>query len=50
MSLMNQNKGKKKGQKGKNQQPTHPGAKFVKPGKGGGFAQKPHKAGGTRGS
>ncbi|HKB44247.1 MAG TPA: hypothetical protein VKC90_07650 [Chitinophagaceae bacterium] len=52
MSLLNprDNKDKKKGNKnipaGKNQ-----GSKFIaKPGKAGGFSQKPHKAGGTRGS
>ena len=52
MSLLNQNnkKGKKKDNKS-----TSPGnsqgSKFIaKPGKAGGFSQKPHKAGGTRGS
>ena len=52
MSLLNprDNKDKKKGNKNipanKNQ-----GSKFIaKPGKSGGFSQKPHKAGGTRGS
>jgi len=50
---MNQ-KNKKKGKKGnKNQRPDAQGSKFIpKPssGKNAGFAQRPHKAGGTRGS
>jgi hypothetical protein len=53
MSLLNQNNSKK-GKKGNNsQKPNSQGSKFIpKPGavKGGGFAQRPHKAGGTRGS
>jgi len=53
MSLLNQNN-KKKGKKGnKNQKPDSQGSKFIPkpgPGKSGGFSQRPHKAGGTRGS
>jgi len=51
MSLLNQNKGK--GNKGKKEKPQEKGSKFIqKPaakaqGTGG---QKPHKAGGSRGS
>jgi hypothetical protein len=51
MSLLNQNKGKgKKGKKDKPQSQT--GSKFIqKPAKSQGTsAQKPHKAGGSRGS
>ena len=51
MSLMNNNK--QKGKKGnKNQKNNNPGSKFIpKAGsKPGGFSQRPHKAGGTRGS
>ena len=51
MSLLNNNNNnKKKGNAGKKNQPANPGSKFIsKPTKGAG-AQKPHKAGGTRGS
>jgi len=52
MSLMNQNnkKGKKKDDK-KNTPAGGQGSKFIaKSGKASGFSQKPHKAGGTRGS
>jgi len=53
MSLLNQNNSKK-GKKGsKNQKPNATGSKFIpKPGasKNAGFSQRPHKAGGTRGS
>jgi hypothetical protein len=53
MSLMNQND-PKKGKKGnKNQKPNPSGSKFIPkggPGKSTGFSQRPHKAGGTRGS
>jgi hypothetical protein len=52
MSLLNQqnNKGKKKANK-KNNMGDAQGSKFInKPGKAAGIAQKPHKAGGTRGS
>ena len=52
MSLLNNNQ--KKGKKGnKNQNANSQGSKFIpKPGAGKamGFAQRPHKAGGTRGS
>ena len=52
MSLLNQNKGK--GKKGKKDKPLSQGnSKFIqKPAAKaqGGSAQKPHKAGGTRGS
>jgi hypothetical protein len=53
MSLQNQNN-PKKGKKGnKNQKNSLQGSKFIPkpgPGKSGGFSQRPHKAGGTRGS
>ena len=52
MSLLNNNN-KQKGNKGnKNQKGGNQGgSKFIlKPSKPGNFAQKPHKAGGTRGS
>jgi hypothetical protein len=52
MSLLNNNQ--KKGKKGNKNQKTNPqGSKFIlKPGTGktGNFSQRPHKAGGTRGS
>jgi len=51
MSLLNQNKGK--GKKDKKDKPQGQGSKFIqKPAAKaqGGSAQKPHKAGGTRGS
>ena len=50
MSLMNQNN--QKGKKGnKNQKNNQQGSKFIfKPTKAASFSQKPHKAGGTRGS
>jgi len=51
MSLLNQNKGK--GKKGKKEKPQGQGSKFIQKPAGkaqGGSAQKPHKAGGTRGS
>ena len=52
MSLLNQNN--QKGKKGKkNQKNNQQGSKFIfkaAPSKGAGFSQKPHKAGGTRGS
>jgi len=50
MSLLNNNQNK--GKKGdKNQKNNSQGSKFIpKPGKAMGFAQRPHKAGGTRGS
>jgi hypothetical protein len=54
MSLLNNNKQKgNKGNKGnKNQMGNNQGSKFIfKPaGKAANFSQKPHKAGGTRGS
>lgn len=51
MSLLNQQKGnnKKKGTKG-NQASAAQGSKFIAKGKSAGFAIKPHKAGGSRGS
>jgi hypothetical protein len=52
MSILNNNKGKggKKG-KGDPKSNSQPGSKFItKPGKATGFAQKPHRSGGTRGS
>ena len=51
MSLLNNNN-KDKGKKGnKNQKNNNQGSKFFpKQGKAGGFSQRPHKAGGTRGS
>jgi hypothetical protein len=53
MSLLNQNSSKK-GKKGnKNQKPSAGGSKFIPKGnapKTSGFSQRPHKAGGTRGS
>ncbi|HYM95146.1 MAG TPA: hypothetical protein VET23_13475 [Chitinophagaceae bacterium] len=54
MSLLNNNN-KQKGNKGnkgnKNQKGNSQSSKFIfKPEKGAGFSQKPHKAGGTRGS
>jgi hypothetical protein len=50
MSLLNNNQ--KKGKKGnKNQKGNPQGSKYIpKPGKSMGFSQRPHKAGGTRGS
>lgn len=53
MSLMNQNNSKKGKKDNKNQKPNAPGSKFIpKSGaaKASGFSQRPHKAGGTRGS
>jgi hypothetical protein len=52
MSLLNQNN-QKKGKKGnKNQNPNAQGSKFIPKANAGksGFSQRPHKAGGTRGS
>ncbi len=51
MSLLNNNN-QKKGKKGnKNQKNNSQGSKFIpKPGKSIAFTQRPHKAGGTRGS
>ncbi len=51
MSLLNNNN-KQKGKKGnKNQKGQDQGSKFIfKSGKTAGFSQKPHKAGGQRGS
>lgn len=51
MSLLS-NSNKQKGKKGnKNQKAPDQGSKFIlKSGKGPGFTQKPHKAGGMRGS
>lgn len=53
MSLLNNNN-QKKGKKGnKNLKNSPPGSKFIPkpgPGKSSGFSQRPHKAGGTRGS
>jgi hypothetical protein len=52
MSLLNPRnyQDKKKGNKS-NPGNKNQGSKFIaKPGKAGGFSQKPHKAGGTRGS
>lgn len=51
MSLLNNNQ--KKGKKGNKNQNANSqgGSKFIpKPGKSMGFTQRPHKAGGTRGS
>lgn len=53
MSLMNQNNSKKGKKDSKNQKPGSQGSKFIpKSGaaKTTGFSQRPHKAGGTRGS
>jgi hypothetical protein len=53
MSLLNNNKQKgNKGNKGnKNQKGSNQGSKFIfKPDRVAGFSQKPHKAGGKRGS
>lgn len=51
MSLLNNNNNKQKGKQAKKNQPTNQGSKFLsKPSKGSGMTQKPHKAGGTRGS
>ncbi|MBK5269493.1 MAG: hypothetical protein JJE22_00635 [Bacteroidia bacterium] len=52
MSLLNPRNSKDK-KKGNKNNPTNKnqGSKFIaKPGKAGSFSQKPHKAGGTRGS
>jgi hypothetical protein len=49
MSLLNNNK--QKGNKGnKNQKNTNQGSKFIPKPKASGTLQRPHKAGGTRGS
>lgn len=52
MSLLNQQKGnnKKKGNKANQSGSAQGGSKFIAKGKSAGFAIKPHKAGGTRGS
>jgi hypothetical protein len=49
MSLLNNNKGKGK-KDSKNQQNNNKGSKFIPKPKAAGPAQRPHKAGGTRGS
>ena len=47
----NKQKGNKENKGNKNPKGSNPGSKFIlKPGKSASFSQKPHKAGGTRGS